>query len=237
MSPRDGERPFWKVAPLGRRDVGVLAVAYVILAAIYLAIGWMIVHWWDRSSGGRSEAEVNRWFEDARTDRRNNLAEFGSALSNTETKIVMVLALLPLMLWMYRRWHDWALVTVGLLFEVSVFATTAKIIGRDRPPVEQLDGAPTNSWPSGHIAAAVVFYGALAIVIMWNNKSRLSRVGAIAIAVVAPSIVITARLYQGMHYVSDAVGSVILGILTLVLVRHLIMRSDSFEEMPVRSDG
>ena len=68
MSPRDGERPFWKVAPLGRRDVAVLAVAYVILAAIYLAIGWMIVHWWDRSSGGRSEAEVNRWFEDARTD-------------------------------------------------------------------------------------------------------------------------------------------------------------------------
>ena len=225
-----------KAAPLGRREVGVLALAYVILTPIYLAIGWMIVRWWDGSSLGRSEAGVNRWFEDARTDRRNQLAEFGSALSNTETKIALVVALLPLMLWMYRRWHDWALVTVGLLFEVSVFAATAKIIGRDRPPVEQLDGAPTNSWPSGHIAAAVVFYGALAIVIMWNNKSRTSRIGALAIAIVAPSIVIASRLYQGMHYVSDAVGGVLLGVLTLLLVRHLIMRSDSFEEIPVRSE-
>ncbi len=222
--------------PLGRRDVAVLAGAYVVLTAAYLAIGWVVVRWWERSSLGRSEAEVNRWLEEARTDRRNDLAEFGSALSNTETKVVLVLALLPLMLWMYRRWHDWALVTVGLLFEVSVFGTTAKLIGRERPPVEQLDGAPTNSWPSGHIAAAVVFYGALAIVIRWNNKSRRSRAGATAIAVVAPSIVIASRLYQGMHYVSDAVGGVILGVLTLLLVRHLIMRSDSFEELPVRSD-
>jgi membrane-associated phospholipid phosphatase len=223
-------------APLDRRDVGVLAGAYVVLTAAYLATGWMVVRWWEDSALGRSEAEVNRWLEEARTDRRNDLAEFGSALSNTETKIVLVLALLPLMLWMYRRWHDWALVTVGLLFEVSVFGTTAKLIGRERPPVEQLDGAPTNSWPSGHIAAAVVFYGALAIVIRWNNKSRRSRAGATAIAVIAPSIVIASRLYQGMHYVSDAVGGVILGVLTLLLVRHLIMRSDSFEELPVRSD-
>ncbi len=225
-----------KAAPLGRREVGILAIAYVILTPIYLAIGWMIVRWWDGSSLGRSEAEVNRWFEDARTDRWNDLAELGSALSNTETKIALVVALLPVMLWMYKRWHDWALVTVGLLFEVSVFGATAAIVGRDRPPVEQLDGAPTNSWPSGHIAAAVVFYGSLAIVIMWNNKSRVSRVGAIAIALVAPGIVIVSRLYQGMHYVSDAVGGIVLGIVTLVLVRHLIMRSDSFEEIPVRSD-
>ena len=66
--------------------------------------------------------------------------------------------LLPLMLWMYRRWHDWAFLTIALLFEVSVFGISSKIVGRDRPPVEQLDGAPTASWPSGHIAASVVFY-------------------------------------------------------------------------------
>ena len=56
-----------------------------------------------------------------------------------------------------RRWR--------LMFEVAVFGTTSKLIARDRPPVEQLDGAPTNSWPSGHIAAAVVFYVGLAIIV------------------------------------------------------------------------
>ncbi|HUF99567.1 MAG TPA: phosphatase PAP2 family protein, partial [Ilumatobacter sp.] len=160
----------------------------------------MLVNWWESSPLGTSEADVNRWFEDRRTDSRTHLAELGSALSNTETKIGLALVLLPLMLWMFRRWHEWTLVVGGLIFEVAVFGTTAKIIGRDRPPVEQLDGAPTNSWPSGHIAAAVVFYFGLAIVISWNPRFRWSGPVAFVLATSTASVVIVSRLYQGMHY-------------------------------------
>ncbi len=229
------ERPFWKVAPLDRSDVGVLALAYVVLTVIFCAVGLLIVNGWEPSSLGTADADASRWFEDRRTSQLTHLAELGSALSNTETKIVLVVGLLPLMLWMFRRWHEWTLLAVGLILEVSVFGTTAKLIGRDRPPVEQLDGAPTNSWPSGHIAAAVVFYVGLAIVISWNNRSRSSQVAAICIAVVAPSIVILSRLYLGMHYVTDAIGGVVLGLVTLLLVRHLLLRSDSMRDLPVPS--
>lgn len=231
------DRPFWKVAPLHRRDVAVLAASYVALTAIYLAVGWMIVNWWETSPLGESEADVNRWFEDQRSDQLTHLAELGSALSNTETKIAMVLGLLPLMLWMFRRWHEWTLIAVGLMFEVSVFGTTAKIIGRDRPPVEQLDGAPTNSWPSGHIAAAVVFYVGVAIVISWNPKFTWSRVAAICVAVAAVTIVTISRLYLGMHYVSDVIGGMILGGLSLLLLRHLLMRNGTMRMTAVPSQG
>ena len=221
----DHPRPFDRSAPLDRQHVYVLAGAYVVLLTIYTAVGFAITQWWDTSSAGAREADLNRWFEGHRTEQRNQLAEWGSALSNTETKIALVLMLLPLMLWMYRRWHDWAFLTIALLFEVSVFGISSKIVGRDRPPVEQLDGAPTASWPSGHIAASVVFYAGLAMVVFWHTRWWVSRTVFTVIAIAAPVIVITARLYQGMHYATDAAGGVVLAIVTLLLVRELMIRS------------
>jgi membrane-associated phospholipid phosphatase len=38
-----------------------------------------------------------------------------------------------------------------------------------------------------------------------------------------PLVVITSRLYLGMHYVTDAVGGVVLGIVTLLIVRHQLI--------------
>jgi len=233
----DTDRPFWKVAPLHRHDVKMLAIAYVVLTSIYVAVGWMIVNWWESSPLGEAEADLNRWLEDRRTDDLTHLAELGSALSNTETKIALGLVLLPLMLWMFRRWHEWAFVVGGLVLEVAVFGTTAKIIARDRPPVEQLDGAPTNSWPSGHIAASVVFYVGLAIVIWWNPRfHRVSRIAAVCLAIVAPAIVLVSRLYLGMHYLSDALGGIVLGLTVLTIMWHLLLRPEESRELQVPSD-
>ncbi len=232
------DRPFWKVAPLHRRDYGVLALAYLVLTSIYLAVGWMIVSWWESSPLGEAEADANRWLEDRRTDDLTHLAELGTALSNTETKIALGLMLLPLMLWMFRRWHEWTFIVFGLFLEVAVFGTTAKIIARDRPPVEQLDGAPTNSWPSGHIAAAVVFYVGLAIVIWCNPRfNRVSRIGAVCVAIVVPAVVITSRLYLGMHYLTDALGGVVLGLTVLAIMWHLLLKPDESQELAVPSEA
>jgi membrane-associated phospholipid phosphatase len=219
------QRPWYKVPPLHKRQVGLLAIAYIVLTGIYTAVGFAIVEWWEPSALGERDADLNRWLEDHRTESRNTLAEWGSALSNTETKIALLLMLLPLMLWMYRRWHDWAFLVIALLFEVSVFGTSSKIVVRERPPVEQLDGAPTHSWPSGHIAAATVFYVGLALIVYWNTRSKLSRTVFTVIAVAAPVIVTASRLYQGMHYLSDIVGGIVLGAVTLVLVRALMLHA------------
>lgn len=221
----NASRPWWKCPPLTRHEVGILFLAYVALTAIYSLVGLAVTRWWEGSAAGEADADVIRWFESNRTSSRTDLAEFGSALSDTETKIALALALLPLTLWLYRRWRDWAFLVVALLFEVSVFATTSTIVGRARPPVEQLDGAPTNSWPSGHIAAAFVFYVGLAILILTHNRSRRSRFVALSIAIVAPLAVTVSRLYLGMHYVTDAIGGAVLAAITLWLVNRLLDRA------------
>jgi len=60
-------------------------------------------------------------------------------------------------------------------------------------------------------------------VVFWNTKSRLARAVFATIAVVVPLVVITSRLYLGMHYVTDAVGGVVLGLVTLLIVRHQLI--------------
>jgi undecaprenyl-diphosphatase len=217
------DKPWWKVPPLHKHQLKMLVLIWLALTAAYVVVGFAVVHLWEPSGAGRTEARLNEWFADHRTDQRNHLAKIGSAFSNTETKIALLLVLCPLMLWMYRRWHDWAFITIGLIFEVTVFFTASKIVRRDRPHVEHLDSAPTFSWPSGHIAACVVFYVGLCMVVYWNTRSRLARTVFTTIAVIVPLVVITCRLYLGMHYVTDAIGGVILGVLTLLIVRHQLI--------------
>ena len=216
-------KPFWKIAPLHKAQWKALAVIWLAVVAAYVLVGLAIVQWWEPSGGGEAEARLSKWFDDQRTDERNHLAKIGSAFSDTETKIGLLLILCPLMLWMYRRWHDWTFLAVGLIFETAAFFTTSKIVRRERPQIEQLDTAPTFSWPSGHIAACVVFYVGIATVVFWNTKNKLSRAVFATIAVVVPLIVIVCRLYLGMHYLSDAVGGVVLGLLTLLIVRHQLI--------------
>ncbi|HEY3485905.1 MAG TPA: phosphatase PAP2 family protein [Ilumatobacteraceae bacterium] len=221
--PSHDDRPWWKQSPIDRRGWLVLLAAYLGMAAVLTAIGFVIVGWWDESAFGEADADVNRWFADRRTDTWNTLSTIGSYLSDTYTKVTACLLLLPLFLWLFRRWHDWALIVVTLVLEASTFITAATIVGRDRPPVERIDSAPTASFPSGHIAASVAFYAALAVVVSWHTRNRLVRGLFIALAVIAPIIVSASRMYRGMHYPTDAVFGLILGGCSLLIV-HYVMR-------------
>jgi membrane-associated phospholipid phosphatase len=218
-------RPWWKVPPLDGRGVGMIAGTYVVMAALTTLVGLAIVEWWDDGRGGEWDGDVNRWFEDRRTDTWTTLSHWGSGLSDTFTKIVLCALLLPLFLWMFRRWHDWTMIVGGLLLEVSIFVTSATLVGRDRPPVEQLDNVPTNSFPSGHIAASVVFYAGLAIVVRWHTHNRFVRGVFAVIAVLVPTTVMISRLYRGMHYPTDAAAGVVIGIVSLLILRAAVLRT------------
>lgn len=215
--------PWWKDLPLDRRGLADLLLAFGVLVGVFVPIGTLIVDRWDGSSAGDADADVNRWFERRRTDGWDRAAEFGSMLSDTSTKLLLGVVLLPVCVWLFRRWHDWAFLVTALVFEATTFVAISLVVGRDRPPVEQLDQAPTASFPSGHIAAAVVFYVGLAIVMWFRTRNVTVRAVFAVVAVVAPAAVIVSRLYRGMHYPSDAVAGVLLGLVSLVVVRTVMV--------------
>ena len=153
------------------------------------------------------------------------MTRYTSMLSATLTMIVLSAALLPVLLLTFHSWREWTQIVVGLLLESAIFITAATLVGRDRPDVERLDAAPTNSFPSGHIAAATVFYLGLALVVGDHVASRALRTCAIALAATAVLVVIHSRLYRGMHYPTDALAGVTLGIAVLIVVRIALARS------------
>ncbi len=226
----------WRKSPIDRQGWITMAVTFVVATAALTVIGLALLRWWDTGGAGEVDADLNRWLEARRTDGWTTFWEYVSQSSDTLTKILFGVVLIPVFLWLFRRWHEYALVVGGLVLEVCVFGLSSTLVGRDRPPVEQLDGAPTNSFPSGHIAAATVFYGGLAVVIFMQTRRRGPRAVAATIGVVMPVAVATARLYLGMHYVTDAIAGVALGAVALAVMWHVVHRTLPADESPASHD-
>jgi len=224
------------VSPVDGRGLAMVAATYVVVAAEFVGLGTAIVRWWDPSSLGTLDADVSRALESIRTDRLTTVSERMSQLSDTYAKIAYGIVLVPVMLWLFRRWHEWTLVFGGLLLEVSIFVTAARIVGRERPPVEQLEQSHTASFPSGHIAAATTFFVALGVVVLMRTRRRGPRVVAWTVMVLGPLAVTWGRLYMGMHHVTDAVGGMVIGVSVVTVVSRVVHRTLPPDESAARHD-
>lgn len=80
---------------------------------------------------------------------------------------------------------------------------------------------PTSSFPSGHIAATICLYTAIAVLVM-ARTDRWWRWLSVVLAVVMPLGVATSRMYRGMHHPTDFLGAILLGALWIGLLYWVI---------------
>jgi undecaprenyl-diphosphatase len=92
----------------------------------------------------------------------------------------------------------------GLAVELLGYVAIAAAVGRTRPPTA-LGSEITSSFPSGHVAVAIVLYGGMAVVVDLLAPRTDARWPFRALVVVVVALVSVARLYLGLHYVSDVV--------------------------------
>jgi membrane-associated phospholipid phosphatase len=211
--------------PLTWRDVGVLAAASVAIAAVLVGIGKLITGPLDGSVGD-IDRRVARWFADGRTSGLDDLSYWGSMLSETAVKVVVTAVVAAVMIAVWKRWNDALLVAVALILEACVFLSVTLLVGRHRPDVTQLDSSPVDSsFPSGHAAAAVV-YGSFAIIVARHTTRRWPVALAVAVATAVSFIVAWARMYRGMHHLSDVLGGVVLGLVSIWVTWRVMARAD-----------
>jgi membrane-associated phospholipid phosphatase len=113
-----------------------------------------------------------------------------------------------------RRWHRaWFLaITVGGGSLLNVLLKT--LFHRVRPTVAVEFHMVSWSFPSGHAMASLIFYGLLA---RWASRDLPMGRGAIWTTAVAMIAAIGfARVYLGVHYVSDVAAGYIAGFVWLV---------------------
>ena len=124
----------------------------------------------------------------------------------------------------WRRGNKkWMRIFVSMLIALSIAGLAGRVIklttGRARPSVkaEQMWNGPSwgskyHSFPSGHVDASVGFFAVL-IFANW-------RIGVPCLVI--PLVIGFSRLYLGTHYLSDTVCAAVLGLLSAVLVVHVI---------------
>ena len=118
---------------------------------------------------------MSRWLVDHRTAWLDHLTAGGTFIANTIPVIGVVLVVSVGFL-VARRWREPLFLISALVLEFVVFLTANLLIDRDRPNVPRLDSTPaTASYPSGHIAATIVVWGGLAIIVMACTHRRAAR--------------------------------------------------------------
>ena len=198
----------------------LLGWALLLLVAL-VALGWLLSKVVHDDGIGRTDAGLSRWLAGERSADLNTLTRWTTWLSETITVTILAVLTVAITAVVWRRWREPMLVAVAVAGEVAIFLATTLLVDRRRPPVSHLDQAPpTSSFPSGHTAAAICLYGALAVLASERARSAVVRGLTLALAVLIPLAVAAARVYRGMHYLTDVVGGILLGGAWLLATVH-----------------
>lgn len=196
--------------PGGWRRFGLLVAAAIIIGTILTGAGLLIAQ--VLVPVQHFDAAVVEWFASIRTETLTVLATILDHLGNTPGILAVLLFAVPLALAITRRWAPALFLLTAAVGETTLYLLTAAIVGRPRPSVDHLwmGVPPTSSFPSGHVAASLVTYGGIALLLVAWNRGRL-RYLAVVVAVVIVLGVVFSRLYWGMHFPTDALVSVLYG--------------------------
>jgi membrane-associated phospholipid phosphatase len=199
--------------------------AFLVAGAVFLAIAWSVEF---ASALVALDAKVADWLH----------AHAAPALTLLFLAITHLNSTLAIALWSVlfgvvlarKRERYWILtltLAVGGALLLNVLLKQAYERARpsfETPLVELL----TYSFPSGHTAGAVAFYGVLAAFLVSRFYDRRRRAACVAGALIAVALVAFSRVYLGAHYLSDVLAAACSSVAWLVLclsgVHHLVRR-------------
>jgi membrane-associated phospholipid phosphatase len=208
------------------RDLVVRALApLVVWWLAVVGMGWLLTDG-PLKDLGVSEESVNKSLESSRTTFWDPVTLFFSWTGATVSIIGVCLVVVALV---WRRTKQWWFAVVPLLaisLQGMVFFFTTLLIDRERPDVEKLDDSPpTSSFPSGHTGAATGLYVTLGLMALRITNPVL-RCAVVSVCLAIPLLVATARLYRGMHHVSDVVVAIANGLVAALLAWCWLRRGD-----------
>lgn len=127
---------------------------------------------------------------------------------------MLVLALLILR----KKWKTILLFGGALLISTILFYLLKNLVGRPRPDlIYQLITETSFSFPSGHTTTAFTLYPIIALIFGQMTKNRKVQIGIFLFAILLASLVGISRVYLGVHYVTDVVGGMLIGLGTTIL--------------------
>jgi undecaprenyl-diphosphatase len=163
---------------------------------------------------------------DAALNRLNTpaLDSVALALDKLDQPVVVGVILLVVfgLMWLLKGWRrSLGIVVVAGAGWVTVLAVKY-LVHQPRPDLgdvqhQLLKSASTLSYPSGHVA----FVAALGAALFMAVSRRAGRVAIVIVFALLAVVVAAARLYVGVHYLTDTVGGVLNGVAGALLFAGL----------------
>ncbi len=195
--------------------VTLLAVAFLLVA---IPFGWLLSQVEGEGSLVRADTAAARHLHDWVRDAPGTVRVL-KVITFLGSPFWFWPVVLPAAIFVWRRHH----VRLAVFLAVTVLGggllnNLVKVaVDRPRPVlVDPVAVAGGRSFPSGHAMSSTVVYGALLLVFLPVIARRLRPVAVAAAALLVGAICFT-RLALGVHYLSDVLGGVVLGLAWLTV--------------------
>lgn len=146
------------------------------------------------------------------------ITNIGSALS----VIIILFAILALILIFKKKKYlaYYKYLAINVVLGAGAMKVIKSIVQRPRPEWRWIKESGY-SYPSGHTICSVMLYGTLILIVSRLLKNKAKK-GLIAFFAIMAILIGLSRIYFGVHYFTDVLGSMIIGSALLVITDFLM---------------
>lgn len=138
---------------------------------------------------------------------------FSNVTSLINTPVIVTWVAILVGFFLYKKWRSEAILLAGNLALTGILVTFLKNVYQcPRPAIQHLVEEGGFSFPSGHSLASTLIFGSLLIIVSQRIKSVQTKRILQSLLIVMIFIIMTSRVYLGVHYLTDVLGSLLLGL-------------------------
>lgn len=181
---------------------------------------------WSKESIVIFDKQISDYIYTLRTPFLTSIIQFVTSLADANTVIVFAVVAI-IVLYVVKRRKMLFVFLVAIPSNLFIVEVAKEIFVRPRPLQENaLVLANSFSYPSGHTLMAVTIYGFVGIYIAETVKSKkISFFANVIVALLVISVGFS-RIYLGVHWFSDVLGSFLIGVSWLCILNLIVMYHD-----------
>jgi undecaprenyl-diphosphatase len=199
----------------GRSFYAAVGIFLVVGVALAIAGSVAFTKLWEVVRGGRTQAfdeAVLRWLHAHQTPMLTALMTEITPLG-TGIVVLTIIGVTTAFLWHTKHKHSARLLLASTGGAILLNNALKLMFDRPRPSVfEWQTHAASSSFPSGHAMSATVVYGTVGYLLARLQKHAWSRAITLVVSVLMILLICVTRLYLGVHYPSDVLGGIIVGL-------------------------
>ena len=192
-----------------------IGIFIVLGATVALAATWVFVRIAGEVREGETQAfdvAVLRFMEAQKTELLDRVA-IEITFLGTGVIVLMIVAISGMFLWLTKHKHSALLLMVSTAGSILLNGLLKAGFDRPRPQVfEWGQHTVSSSFPSGHAMSAAAVYMTVAYLAARLQRRRISRALTLLAAVIIIALIAASRLYLGVHYPTDVLAGVVIGI-------------------------